>query len=60
LGKISRAQRTHARGVCIGGVPAISYVAARKLAYEVDEFAVPVTKFDHRSRLNHLSRRGGN
>ena len=26
--------------LCIGGVPAISYVAAQKLAYDVDEFAV--------------------
>jgi 4-hydroxy-3-polyprenylbenzoate decarboxylase len=26
--------------LCIGGVPAISYVAAQKLAYDVDEFGV--------------------
>jgi 4-hydroxy-3-polyprenylbenzoate decarboxylase len=26
--------------ICIGGVPAISYVAAQKLNYDVDEFAV--------------------
>jgi UbiD family decarboxylase len=26
--------------LCIGGVPAISYVAAQKLAYDVDEFAI--------------------
>ena len=35
----SRRERMPA-ALCIGGVPAISYVAAQKLNYDVDEFAV--------------------
>ena len=36
-----RARQEHMpAALCIGGVPAISYVAAQKLAYDIDEFAV--------------------